>query len=401
VEPVPTLLLTERVAAECSLHPDDVEFLLAGHRRHVQLLPTRQAGVYRLTPAGYAGVLVTPHSRLVLRPKIPIRNVFYLLEPLADVPVAADATAAVPGTEALDFLAARLVRLLEERAAAGLHRAYAERAEQGPFLQGRLDLPAHLRDPHGRKDQLHSRFEDLSVDVPCNQVPRATAELLLRSALLGDALRDALRRCLRDFAAVRGVALTPDLFAAATADRLAAAYRPLLDLCRLLADSLSPGETAGAIPCPAFLLDMERVFERYVTRGLVQAFAAGTRYTVSVQPTFTASPSRPGRPDVAMRPDVLIERASRRVLVVDAKWKRLPQAALVTDDLYQVLAYATALGVPHAVLVYPGRHDRAWEYDFPGSHVRVTVRTLRVVGPGEACASSLCRLGRALRRDAR
>jgi hypothetical protein len=33
--------------------------------------------------------------------------------------------------------------------------------------------------------------------------------------------------------------------------------------------------------------------------------------------------------------------------------------------------------------------------------VRVTVRTLRVVGPGEACALSLRRLGRALQRDAR
>jgi 5-methylcytosine-specific restriction endonuclease McrBC regulatory subunit McrC len=120
-----------------------------------------------------------------------------------------------------------------------------------------------------------------------------------------------------------------------------------------------------------------------------------------VQPTFTASPSRPGRPDVAMRPDVLIDRDGRRALIVDAKWKRLPGAALVTADFYQVLAYATALGVPHAVLVYPGRHDRAWEYDFPGSPVRVTVRTLRVVGSGEACALSLRRFGRALRRDGR
>src|SRR5262249_48123089 len=152
----------------------------------------------------------------------------------------------------------------------------------------RLDLPAHLRDPHGRKDQLHSRFEDLSVDVPCNQVPRATAELLLRSALLGDALRDALRRCLRDFAAGRGVALTPDLFAAARADRLAAAYRPLLDLCRLLADSLSPGETAGAVPCPAFLLDMERVFENYLTAHCLAGCAGrdGNSLSVAAQATF-------------------------------------------------------------------------------------------------------------------
>ncbi len=39
-------------------------------------------------------------------------------------------------------------------------------------------------------------------------------------------------------------------------------YGPLLDLCRLLADALGPTDAAGTTACPAFLLDMERVFEQ-------------------------------------------------------------------------------------------------------------------------------------------
>src|SRR5207245_2240159 len=109
-----------------------------------------------------------------------------------------------------DFLAARLAQLLTQRAAAGLHRAYAERATHGPFLQGRLDVSAQLRDPHGRKDRVHCRHEEFTADVPCNQVPRATAERVLHSPLLGEAVRADLQRSLAPYAEVSSVPLDPE-----------------------------------------------------------------------------------------------------------------------------------------------------------------------------------------------
>ena len=72
---------------------------------------------------------------------------------------------------------------------------------------------------------------------------------------------------------------------------------------------------------------------------------------------------------------------------------------MVTADLYQVLAYCTALGLGRGVLVYPGRRDRVWEYEFPHTPIRVAVHTLRVAGPRAACARSLRRLARALRPE--
>jgi 5-methylcytosine-specific restriction endonuclease McrBC regulatory subunit McrC len=87
------------------------------------------------------------------------------------------------------------------------------------------------------------------------------------------------------------------------------------------------------------------------------------------------------------------------VLVVDAKWKRLPQGALITSDVYQVLAYCAALGVGRAALVYPGRRNRKWEYAFAHAPVRLEVHTLRVVGSRRACQAAARRLARALQRD--
>src|SRR5205823_1122059 len=129
----PTWTLTERTPAEVPLTADDVDFLLAHHRAHVRLLPTRRPGVFRLTPTGHAGAILAPGCRLVLQPKIPIRNVLYLLDPDTELPALADAAGAAPGGDVLDFLAAQLACRMAERAAAGLRRGYRERADAGAF----------------------------------------------------------------------------------------------------------------------------------------------------------------------------------------------------------------------------------------------------------------------------
>ena len=385
-----TLVLTERRPTRARLAPDDVAFLLAEHAGRIDLAPTGRRGVYRVTPRGVAGVVAAPTRRLVIHPKIPLQNLLILLD--ADDPafVSHDEAAPAPGMEVLDFLAGRLARLLAERTAAGLRRGYRERSEEGPFLHGRVDVAAQLREGPGRKDRLHGLRDDFTADVPCNRAPKATAERLLASALVGGGAREALARALHGFEEVEGGAPTPGLFAAATADRMAEGYGPLLDLSRLLADALGPGDAAGSAACPAFLLDMERVFERYVTRGLL-ASLDGDGWTATAQQTYTVAPG------VEMRPDVTAYRDGRPALVADAKWKR-PAGAPSPADLYQMLAYCTALDVDRAALVYPGRRDGVRTYALLNAPICVEVRTLRVVGDAAACQRSLGRLGRALRR---
>ena len=143
----PTFRLRERSPRECPLHPDDVEFLLARHRAHIEVTPTRRRHRYVLTPTGHVGTIVAPHCRLLIRPKLALPNLLELLDAGDEVPLTDDSTTAAAGTDLLDFLAGRLARLLDERAASGLHRAYREEARQGPFLQGRLDVPAQVVDP--------------------------------------------------------------------------------------------------------------------------------------------------------------------------------------------------------------------------------------------------------------
>jgi 5-methylcytosine-specific restriction enzyme subunit McrC len=384
-----TVTLTERLSSDCRLTPADVDFLLAEHPTHIELTPTRQRGYYRLTPTGHVGTIVGPKCRFVILPKLPVGNLFHLLDPGSPLPALDDRTAAKGGPKLLDFLARRLATLMTERAAAGLHRAYAERSDAGPFLRGGLDLAAQLRATDGRKDRLHSRFEEFTPNVPCNQIPKATAARVLRSPLPSDGTRTVLQTALQAFTEVRPIALEPEVFAQALTDRLAEPYRPVLDLCRLLVEGLAAGRKSGPALTPAFLIDMEHVFERYVTQGVQDALAESLRDIVHLQPLHVANQPVVGQPDIYFRPDLTIERGGRPVLAVDAKWKALAGSPLVTADVYQMLAYCTALGIRRGILVYPGQRNRVWHYALARVPIHLEIRALRVTGSRAMCRRSL------------
>jgi 5-methylcytosine-specific restriction endonuclease McrBC regulatory subunit McrC len=399
----PTLHLIERQARMCRLSPAEVEFLLAQHRSVIEVLPSAQRHVYRVTPSGVAGVIVTPRRRIVISSKVPLGNLLFLVDPLADLPGDRDRVQQQQqqsGSEVIDLLAGQLALRMSERAAAGLHRGYRETANVSGWLVGQLDMAAQLRQPPGRKDQIHSRQDEYTIDLPCNQVPRSVAGLLLAQGLLSPAVRARLAGALPAFAEVAFVPLAPEVLCRLQSERVPAEYVPLIDLCLLLAHCLGPTPAGGIVPAPAFLLPLERVFEQYLTRAVQDAFAAEDAARVLVQESWSASePMIAGQPSIHIRPDVSIDCKGRVVLVVDAKWKRLPAEAVVTEDLYQMLAYGAVLGSPMAVLVYPGRRRRrVWEYAFEHSATRVQIRTLDVSGTAEQCAKARRRLGRDLRR---
>src|SRR5262245_40947630 len=179
--PPRTLRLTEYRPREVRLRRTDVEALLADPYKAVEIVPTRERGRYRLTAAGRVGVVLTPNLRVVIRPKIPAANLYLLLDPDAPPDPVPDRAGVEPGTEAIDFLARRLADAKRSRTAIGLHRSYVERADQQPFLQGRLDFAAQARQVPISRDRFHVTRQEFSADSPFNRLPKATAEALVAS----------------------------------------------------------------------------------------------------------------------------------------------------------------------------------------------------------------------------
>jgi 5-methylcytosine-specific restriction enzyme subunit McrC len=384
-----TLRLSEYRPREVRLRRADVDALLAHPNKPVEVIPMHLRARYRLTAQGFAGVICTPNLRVVLRPKIPAANLFLLLDPDGPPLVVADSTAAEPGTEALEFLARRLATEMRSRAAAGLRRGYVERSDQQAFLQGRLDVSAQARETPAGRARFHTTRDEFSADLAVHRLPRATAEVLIGSPFISPSARSALRAAVDGYADVPAGRIDLAAFDERSWDRLSDADRQLVDLCRLLVGALQPGESAGTIIGPSFLIDLERVFERYVERGLWGGLPAGS---LDVQREFVYhGPVPAGQPTLTGRPDFVVHHGDRVHCVLDAKWKPLdgpPPAA----DVHQALAYAAGLGCRDVRLVYPGRRYHEWRYELVERDATLIVHALRVVGPREKCRRSVLRL---------
>jgi 5-methylcytosine-specific restriction enzyme subunit McrC len=379
------LNLTERRTRLCRLAGDEVRYLVEHHRGAVDLAPTTRRGVWRVSARGVVGVLHTPLRRVVISPKMPISNLLLLLDSAATVE---DVDGATSGEAVLRLLAGRLAVLMRERSRVGLHRDYRLRNHEGPVLLGALDVAAQMRQPVERRDRLHGRVDEFTVDVECNQLPRAVAGLVVRSGVLDAPAREQLLQAVAGFADVADLALD------SLALRLARmpeppGYGPLLDLCRVLL-----GVPGGVGERRSLLVSLERLFERFLCRAAEEAVAGRADLTVQSQAATTIGDP----PGLLLRPDFTISRAGRPEIIVDAKWKRLPEDGQIPEDIYQALAYASFLGARRAVLVYPGRR-RVVRRFVPATHdVCVEVRTVAVSGSEALCRRERQRLQRGLLR---
>jgi 5-methylcytosine-specific restriction enzyme subunit McrC len=381
---VADLHLTERRARLCRLGGDEVRHLVEHHRGAVELAPTARRGVWRVAARGVVGVLNTPLRRVVISPKIPTANLLLLLDSTSTL----DGAGAAGGDAVLQLLAGRLASLMRERSRAGLHRDYRARSHEGPVLLGALDVAAQMRQPIERRDRLHGRVDEFTPDIECNQLPRAVAATAIRSGVLDTATRVLLQQAVAGFADVSD--LEPDALLPSLARMPEpAGYGPLLDLCRVLL-----GVPGGGGERRSLLVSLERLFERFVCRCAEEAIAGRADLAVRAQATTVIGDP----PGLLLRPDLAILCGGIPTVIVDAKWKRLPEDGQIPEDVYQALAYACFLGTRRAVLVYPGRRRMVRRFVPEGHDVCVEVRTVAVSGSAARCRRERLRLQRELLR---
>lgn len=383
----PAVRLVERRPRELRLPPDEVAFLLAHARHVVEVAPSFRRGRYRVTARNHVGTFDTPTRRFSIVPKIPWPNVRLLL----GLPPQPGGGAADPDSGVLDVLAREFAARLREVTRTGLVPGYRDRDGTAVFLRGKLRAADQMRDVAARAfpDRFHVTESVLDLDTPWNRVVRATADALAADPRLTPAVRVEVCDAAVALASVSPVPVTDADFPRAAEEPRAAHYAPLLAVCRVLHGGFRAAALTGA--AGGFLVDLSRAFERYLADGLASALARWPAWRVEAQPGFPAGPT-------VLQPDVLVRRRDVPRFVLDAKWKS-PGGAPDANDLHQVLAYAAVAGAKCVGLVYPGRRSARRTFAVPGSHIRVSLLRVRVVGTVEECGRSLAALGRLVRRS--
>ncbi len=131
-------------------------------------------------------------------------------------------------------------------------------------------------------------------------------------------------------------------------------------LAQLVMRRRSIRDERGAILGATFTVDMNALFERFVT-AVVAERVRGTSYSLEPQARRRLTSRGEGPhglvvPPVNMRPDLLLKAGSASVAVGDAKYKELLRVGdWEHPDLYQLLAYCVRLQLDRGLLIYAGK----------------------------------------------
>ena len=305
-----------------------------------------EPGTVAVTAGHHVGTVVTPDVELLIRPKVRLVNLFTMLS--VGMPANAwrpEQFAYGEDRNLLPALAAFFARTLERALATGLRRDYRPERERLVALRGRIDLAGQFRHP-GVVSPLACAFDEYTADIDENRYLRAAVRHLLRVPGIRAETRKLLQFELTRFEDVSDVAIDPDLADRLRFTRLNRHYEPAIRLGALVLRNLTLIDRAGAADAASFLLDMNDLFQRWVTDRL-RATLRG-RLVVKPEPTVHLGQGR----RIAMNPDLTFLDGGSTVYVADVKYKLTGSGIGRSSDYYQLLAYTTAMNLPEGLLIY-------------------------------------------------
>ncbi|MGV9954469.1 McrC family protein [Streptomyces cellulosae] len=335
--------------------PDDVGRALAALRIVDAAPDPYSPGRWSLRAGSKVGavtVTVPGHGDpLTLRivPKVPISRLFFLLGYSLD-PAGVWRDGEVDVAEHRDLLPA-LAHAVERQAdrslRQGLLQGYRVTEETSPVVRGRIREAEQIRRRFGATPPVEVVYDEFTTDIAENRILRAAVERLLR---LPGVPREVRRRLLHQRARLADVTVLvrgrplPEW----RPNRLNARYQHALHLARAVLEDASPEHVPGGLRVEGFLFDMNRIFEDFVTVALREALR-GSGHVARFQDPLHLDEAR----TVRMKPDLVLYGPDRApCAVADAKYKAVRPGGYPDADLYQVLAYCTALGLDEGHLVY-------------------------------------------------
>ena len=360
---------------------------------------------YELRPSSHVGALRVGETSIVVRPKIEAARAMFLISYAIDPRHwREDDTALERDADVPDAIAAAFARETRRAIGRGLLRGYRREEDALHGVRGRVRFADQLRRRPGVLLPVEVAFDEFTADVEENRLLHAALRLLARMPLRSEDARRELRALLPRF---EGVAAPPYRQGGAPDiawTRLNAHYRRAAALARLVVEwsslELRGGETAAA----AFLIDMNDVFERFVRTALREAL--GLSEAAWPEPDGVKrrrlALDEAGR--IRLEPDLLWLDGGAPVFAGDAKYKRTEgDAAARHGDIYQMLAYCTAAGLPSGLLVYAEGEDEPARHAVRRAGVTIEVDALALGGEPDAILASVARLARGIKasRDGR
>ena len=364
---------------EYASHPEDVRLdkdqLRALADAPIEVTPSPDAdGAYRLKTSSYIGALNVGDLAVVIRPKIPIDRVMFLIAYAMDPENwRKDAFELEKAPDVLEAIALAFAHRTRQAIQRGLLQGYRREEEALHTVRARIRFGDQISRRFGIPLPIEVAFDEFTEDIEKNRLIKTAIHRLGHTFIRSPATRQELRALRPAFSMVGLGSYQRGALPEVRYTRLDEHYRPAVELARLIIENssleLRRGEVAGA----AFLIDMNEVFEQFLYVALGEALGLSERQWRRGKSLTLDEDNRISmKPDLSWWPSGIAGNASRPDFVGDAKYKKLEPERFEHADIYQMLAYCTAADLPSGLLVYAGSGESS------AHKIKHTDRTIEV-----------------------
>ena len=347
----------------------------------IDISPTPTRGLWDLRPGSKVGVVRLPDLTVEIRPKLPIDRVLFLISFALDrLEIPGDIVDLAQPPDLVEAMVQIFHAAVRQATGRGLLQGYRTYEETLNVVRGRIRIEDQLRRRFGIAVPIEVRYDEFTPDIQPNRLLKAAVRRLAWLPHRSPVSRRLLSAMRAVFVNVSNVeyhaANLPDI----PINPLNAHYKPALALAEIILRSGTVELAAGKVESASFLIDMNQVFEDFVVVGLREAlrltpyaFPQGARD----HPLCLDANRR-----VRLEPDISWWQGDQCVFVGDAKYKRTTAHGAHNPDIYQVLAYAVAAGLPGALLIYAHGEGDPVVYDIPsrGERIKIEVAVLDLRG---------------------
>ena len=228
------------------------------------------------------------------------------------------------------------------------------------------------------------QYDDFTDDILVNQLVKAAAYRLIRMRLRSLKARIGIGWIAGMLDSVSLREFQPRRLPEIRFDRLNEHYQGVVELSRLILRHSEFEARRGVTRASGFLVDMNVLFQEFVTVALREALGVSVR-------SFGEHniPSLDKSGNVHLRPDLVWRVGSSCVFVGDAKYKNISDKAVPESDIYQMLAYITALDLPSGLLVYAKDEAESRVYRVRHSGKAIEVASLDLSGSMEVILANV------------
>ncbi len=305
-----SITLVEHEQKEVNLSNIEVDTLRKFFPKQLDVWPTQEPGRYLVKAHSYAGMIILPTEKTIyINPKLPIQTLFALLAKVYDPNKEIFDDQPQPYTtvnELFEFIVSFFAGHTEDLIARGLLRGYQSLVEDSQAIRGRLLIAETIHHNPGLQHKHWCSYRHFTTDIPENRVLLWTAFVLRGWNYVDVSLFGRLHRIQHILSDVYLDPLARTLIDRLEFHRLNDAYKPALTLAKLILDYLTFSGSQGNEPFLAYLIDMDVLFQQYLSTILRQE-TEQSRYWTKEEENHSLDLGK----KITIRPDILIYLAAK------------------------------------------------------------------------------------------